>query len=570
MGGAGPGGGGGGGGAGGAGAQGKAAAGKGKDAAAVEKKKEDSGKGAAGKGKGGGGAPAPKGKAKATPTKPVITPKKKMQGLWWGDPPLIMGTAKLPQGTIFDQIPSYAERIPEGPFCDKFGSDKPQPGGAAGAKAKAFRLPAVKAGQPKKQEEIRVIQIITDQSEMIEKTTALHGAPDPNECVSALMELDDTLTVDTIDALMTHACPDEVQFESLRQLRERYPTVPMAAPERFMWVFGQVPMCKQRLEVWHFTRTAQEAAGMHSTRIKEFETICDSIMASPAVRNFFGLVLAMGNYMNGGTPRGRYDGFYVEKTFEAMSNCKDKNNDTLAKFIIGHFAESEPDEFESLIEDLQPTLLNLSRRIKQKEGADIINKNPKVNIEDYDSIVNGMKAHAGQMKGFLKQILGELNDDSDAFKLRMPGLFGDAEKSVNGLVELRDNTKAKYAQLLKYLAMDSTLPADKFCVMFDNFFVPESRLLGDSQLKSKFILPVFCSDKPCTGQNLRVLWGFQDFKEEAKGPRHAAAGGAKKKRKSTKKGVGTESHEQQRRDSGHGSEKKTRERKARGGNRKDR
>jgi len=393
---------------------------------------------------------------------------------------------------------------------------------------KQFRLPTVR----QEEEEIKQIQIITDQTDVVQKTTAMHGAPDPQECARSLQELDDaSMSVEIIDALVKHAVPDEQQFEQLKALREKYPTVPMAPPERFMWVFGQIPKAQHRLEVWYFVRTISEAVNLHSTRIKDFETICDSITSSQALREFFGHVLAIGNYMNGGTNRGQYDGFYIDKTLEAVSNCKDKNKDNLAHFVLKHFAETEPDEFNNLVDDIQPAVLNISRRVKQKEGADIINRNPKVNIEDYEPIVNGLKATTQQMKGFVQEILKEVQDDSDPFKLRMPSLFGDAEKSVNALVKLRDETKTKYQEVLKYLALDKNLQADKFCMIWDRFFVPEARLLSarfEGPLRSKFIIPNFCSDKPFTGQHLQILWGFEEWQEEEKEEKQRRGGDGKK------------------------------------------
>merc|ERR1719210_745218 len=133
--------------------------------------------------------------------------------------------------------------------------------------------------------------------------------------------------------------------------------------------------------------------------------------------------------------------------------------------------------------------MNTLMRIKQVDGADKVNRNPKVNIEDYESIVNSMKARATTMKGYITEILKEFNDDTDPFKLRMPALFKKAEDSVNKLVTLRDETKEKYKSLLKFLAMEPTVQADKFCAMWDNFLVPESRLLKfDKSMQTKFII----------------------------------------------------------------------------------
>merc|ERR1712012_1373134 len=120
---------------------------------------------------------------------------------------------------------------------------------------------------------------------------------------------------------------------------------------------------------------------------------------------------------------------------------------------------------------------NTSRRIKQQEGSDFVNKNPKVNIEDYTSIVNAIKKDADDAKVQITSIMKELRDPKDPFKLRMPALFAKAEQMVNELVKLRDDTKAEYLDLLKILMLDPKMPADQFCQMWDDFLVPEVKLL---------------------------------------------------------------------------------------------
>merc|ERR1712085_175809 len=191
---------------------------------------------------------------------------------------------------------------------------------------------------------------------------------------------------------------------------------------------------------------------------------------------------------------------------------------TLATFVLRHLVEQEPDVWENLIDDMTPLFLNVSRRIKQVEGADFLNRNNKVNIADYEGIVTAIDKNCKNYKKTLESILKEIPDnDKDPFKLTMPVMFAKAEAAVNELVKLREKTQEDYKKMLKQLNMESSLKADDFCMMWDKFLVPEGLILAfDPQQRSKFIIPKFCADKSFYPDDLSVLWGFKAPKVEKK------------------------------------------------------
>merc|ERR1712194_440614 len=345
-----------------------------------------------------------------------------------------------------------------------------------------------------KEDAPKVIQVVTDGTAIMQKTSALHTCPDPQECARGLAELDEeVLSVEAMENLIQHACPEDHEFALLQFLKEKHPTVPLAIPEQYMWVFGQVKRAKEKLNVWMFTRAVADEVEVNRSKIADFKAMCEGIQNSTALKSVFGFILGVGNYMNGGTGRGRYDAFYVDKTLEQLANCKEtksgKGSYTLATFVLRHLVEQEPDVWENLIDDMTPLFLNVSRRIKQVEGADFLNRNNKVNIADYEGIVTAIDKNCKNYKKTLESILKEIPDnDKDPFKLTMPVMFAKAEAAVNELVKLREKTQEDYKKMLKQLNMESSLKADDFCMMWDKFLVPEGLILAfDPQQRSKFI-----------------------------------------------------------------------------------
>merc|ERR1712194_43469 len=359
---------------------------------------------------------------------------------------------------------------------------------------------------------------------------------EPQECAKALSELDGAkLSADDVEVLMQYAVPEEHEFEILKFLKEKHPTVPMGIPEKYMWVFGQVKRAKEKLKLWHFTRVVVEEVEINRSKISDFDAMCEAVMNSKSLKSIFGFILAIGNYMNGGTGRGRYDGFHVSLTLEQLGNCKEtksgKGQFTLTRFILQHFFEKESQTWNDLVDDLTPLLLNVSRRIKQVEGADVLNRNNRVDIADFESKVSFIQKNCQMQKSTLDTIIKETTDAKDAFKQTMPALFQKAETMVEDLAKLRDKTKADYQTMLKSLHMEKSMKADDFCLMWDQFLVPEHRLLGfDPAQRGKFVIPKFCADKVFYPDDLAILWGFKELPIPTKKDKDGGGDDGKKKK----------------------------------------
>lgn len=489
--------------------------------------KGSGGKGGASKGSGpsaGGAAkakPKAKGAGKVKPTKPEIKPAKKMQALWWGDAMFFGGRIK--PGMVWDDVPDYTDDIPMAELTFLFTTEKEMKG----------RPDVPDKGEKKKKEakEVKMIEIITDQQALMTSTMAFQALV-CTECAQALDDLDDeALTPEDLESLKLYGCPTEVQLAQLQDLREKHPTLPMGKPEEFMWVFGHLKRARERLEIWSFIRNSEEPMDFYQSRIREFESICDAVLKSKPLRHLFGLILAIGNYMNGGTNRGRYDGFDVVKTLDQLTSSKDKNGHTLAEFILRTFMEKNPDSFKAFITDMQPVFLNVSKRIKQVEGADFINKNPRISLEDYEPLVNGIKKESDQANASLNLLLKEFKDATDPFRLRMPAMLRRTVEAVDNLVTMRDAVKTKYDTMLNLLGLDAKMKGADFCILIDDFIVPNFRLLSfDEEPRSRFIVPNFCADRAFTGNDVLVLWGIRPYEQ----PKAKKEGQGKNKEKHNK------------------------------------
>ena len=90
-----------------------------------------------------------------------------------------------------------------------------------------------------------------------------------------------------------------------------------------------------------FQATFAEDIGSIRDRIKMIQTTISMLMTSSSIKKIFGLILALGNYMNGGNrTRGQADGFGLE-ILPKLKDVKSKeSNFTLLHFIVIKYIEA--------------------------------------------------------------------------------------------------------------------------------------------------------------------------------------------------------------------------------------
>ena len=259
------------------------------------------GKGPAPAGKGGAGkaGKAGKGGAASAETKEVRKPEKPMKPLWWSK--MLFG-AQLKKGeTIWDEVKDDHEKLPLAELTERY------------SKSAVAKEKPKKEGQESKKEELKSLRIITDPQIVVGKEASLRKLPEPSEVARALNELDDSvLDIELLQVVKDNACPTPPQMKELDEIRQKNPNVPWALPESFMWVIGKMPAYQQRIDCWCFAMSYKEQQQTYETALRDFLQVVECFQESEKLPDLLGLILAVGNYLNGGTNRGQADGFDLE------------------------------------------------------------------------------------------------------------------------------------------------------------------------------------------------------------------------------------------------------------------
>lgn len=108
-------------------------------------------------------------------------------------------------------------------------------------------------------------------------------------------------------SLLVNCCPNAAELGMLKNYSGA--TVDLAPAERFMRVISVVPNLKTRISFWAFKEGFQEQVEQVEAGLKTVNSALAAIQESPNFKKVLRVVLAIGNYINGGTKKGGAWGF---------------------------------------------------------------------------------------------------------------------------------------------------------------------------------------------------------------------------------------------------------------------
>eukprot|EP00929_Paragymnodinium_shiwhaense_P059569 TRINITY_DN29831_c0_g1_i4.p1 TRINITY_DN29831_c0_g1~~TRINITY_DN29831_c0_g1_i4.p1 ORF type:complete len:3994 (+),score=1118.53 TRINITY_DN29831_c0_g1_i4:210-12191(+) len=317
--------------------------------------------------KGGKGAAAPPGgfkgkggKAQAVePRKPDVKPAVQVKKLFWSS--FRLGTAG--ENTVWNAIEREGAQIDTAELEALF-ADEPS---FARAMSKEEKAPAAN--------KINKVQVF-DSGRRRQICIMLARLPDKQGTCDALLRMDtEKLNKDQIELLvLSLPPPDEVkQFKDAEEKLDEMNVWDSA--EEFMHAIIKIPSFQLRLQAWDFENGFQERFDGVSAAEKDISDGFECVLTSPAIRHLLGMVLYAGNYLNGGTPRGRADGFALD-TLGQMRTVKMSNQGkqgTLVDYLVRQMHKLHPVELTALFEPGAEAekFKNASRRSLQESSDEM-------------------------------------------------------------------------------------------------------------------------------------------------------------------------------------------------------
>ncbi|XP_068611012.1 formin-2 [Brachionichthys hirsutus] len=240
----------------------------------------------------------------------------------------------------------------------------------------------------------------------------------------AILNLDNTVVdLETLQALYENRAQQEEldKIEKhVKSSKDKEKPKPLDKPEQFLYQLSLIPNFSGRVFCILFQSSFSECISSITRKLDTLQRLCKTLQDSETVKRVLGLILAFGNFMNGGNrTRGQADGF----TLDILPRLKDvKSSDTLKSLLsyivayyLRHFDEDagretcvyplpEPHDLfqasQMRLEDFQKDLTRLRKDLRACSSE--VEKVCKVSEEE------NLQPFKDKMDGFLAQAKREL------------------------------------------------------------------------------------------------------------------------------------------------------------------
>lgn len=155
---------------------------------------------------------------------------------------------------------------------------------------------------------------------------------------SAIMNLDTTqVEMEKLKAIYDNRADDE-EIKKIKKHVSQNPDIPLDKPDQFLYDLTVIPDFAERMFCFIFQESFQESISVIENRINNLKMTAELLMNGKGIKDVLGLVLAVGNYMNGGNKsRGQADGFDIT-ILPRLKDVKTKDNrSSLLQFVVSTF-----------------------------------------------------------------------------------------------------------------------------------------------------------------------------------------------------------------------------------------
>ncbi|KAM6956584.1 uncharacterized protein fmn2a [Aplochiton taeniatus] len=165
---------------------------------------------------------------------------------------------------------------------------------------------------------------------------------DMRDIQNAILDMDNTVVdLETLQALYENRAQDDEMEKIQKHIKastDKTDAKPLDKPEQFLYQLSQIPNFSGRVFCILFQCTFTECITSVGRKVEIMQRICQALKTGGSVSQVLGLVLAFGNFMNGGNrSRGQADGF----TLDILPKLKDvkssDNSQCLLTYIVAYY-----------------------------------------------------------------------------------------------------------------------------------------------------------------------------------------------------------------------------------------
>lgn len=286
------------------------------------------------------GPPYPKAKV-PEPRKPDVVPCVQVKKLYWNPLRSSDFEADTVWNSVHGDLPIIDTEALENLFTDEAPGNRPRRSSTFSEEASVSKYQSISRLQ------------VLDTKRRQAMCVMLARLPDKFEVISALLTGErQCLHRDNVELLLMNV-PTQDEVKLLRNAGNTYDVdenTVWDVAESFLIDLMEVPLYELKLHAWNFENTFQERCDAFADAENAVSFGCNSLLESETIRRLLGIILMTGNFLNGGTPRGRADGFSIEMLGQ-IRNVKmspTRRKGTLIDFIIDEMETRSPGALDGL------------------------------------------------------------------------------------------------------------------------------------------------------------------------------------------------------------------------------
>ena len=254
--------------------------------------------------------------------------------------------------------------------------------------------------------------------------------------------------------------------EELAQLKahvDKNPDKILDYPDQFVLELAGLSHFNERLSCLMFQTKFTDLISEIENRLNNIRSCCDFLLTSQSMKNMFAVLLACGNYMNGGNrQRGQADGFMID-ILPKVKDVKSKDNSiTLLAYIVS-FCIDKFDEKKGTPEAALPI----------PEPSDI-EKCQHIDFDTQRLECDKVSKELEKVKNKTKKVAENCPEDlKEPFFSEMTLFITSAENQIKDLKELVEDCFGKFLECMKFYnfvpkkgKLDQATPEDFFCIWY--------------------------------------------------------------------------------------------------------
>lgn len=260
------------------------------------------------------------------------------------------------------------------------------------------------------------------------------------EVENAIYNFDTSVVaLDTLQALY-EIRPTSDELKAIKDHLASKPDVPLDKPEQFLLDLSQIPDYAARVDCIMFQSTYAEVISSVENKLNNLKMTCDTLLKNVEVHQVLGLILALGNYMNGGNrSRGQADGFGLE----ILAKLRDVKSQDSSLTLLHYIVRVYVNKFQSEVSQQKA-------KFPLPEPADI----ERAALVSFDDVSNDLKKLLGQIKSCetnVKRILEKSDSEhKEPFDERMTAFLSKAYQEHKEQEENLEECRQKFLETMNY------------------------------------------------------------------------------------------------------------------------